>query len=284
MNTIFETTKEYRTEFINVLKQNKSHYNTELAEYTTPSKNHNIKYHKWKHPYQGNWEYEEIFTDGILGFLKDSLNSNSVVLDIGAQVGLMSVGFAQFSKKVIAFEPNPATFEVLEKNSEIYKNIQPYNLACSTEETVLEFHYSDDGFCNGGFALGCDKGIGVTGHNIPMDVYAVNLLNFMNTYHKDDIKNISLIKVDAEGHDKEILKTIYPVLKEVKPLLITEMYAGLTQSEAIDLINTIKNISYDIYDIGNKNEGLSAVSQRKKINTINDVNLGNHGNFLCIPN
>ena len=59
---------------------------------------------------------------------------------------------------------------------------------------------------NGGFAKGCNQGVGVTGHIIPMDVYAVNLLDFLNTYHKEDIDNISLIK--------ERIKYIIQVLKE----------------------------------------------------------------------
>ena len=184
MNDFFDPTKEYRTDFINVLKQNKKHYESVLSEYTTPSGEYNLKYYKWKHPYQGNWEYNEIFTDNILNGLKNLIQPNSVVLDIGAQIGLMSVGFAQFAKKVISFEPNPATFEVLNKNCEIHSNIVPYHLACSTKEDILEFHYSDEGFCNGGFAKGCNQGVGVTGHIIPMDVYAVNLLDFLNTYHK----------------------------------------------------------------------------------------------------
>jgi len=283
MNDIFTQVKEYRESFIDVLKQTGHHYDSNLVEYRTPSGKHNIKYFKWKHPYQNSWEYDEIFTDGILNYLKETLSKpDSVAIDIGAQVGLITVGFAQFAKKVIAFEPNPAAFEVLEKNSEIYKNIIPYNLACSNKEDILEFHYSDEGFCNGGFAVGCNKGIGVTGHNIPMDVYAINLLDFLNTYHTNDIKNIKLIKIDTEGRDKEIIKTIYPILKDIKPILITEMYAGLIESEIVDLIDTIKNAAYRIYDIGDKNSGLEALRLCKQINSIADIQVGSHRNFLCI--
>jgi tRNA G37 N-methylase Trm5 len=35
----------------------------------------------------------------------------------------MSVAYSLFANKVISFEPNPATFEVLEKNSELNPNI-----------------------------------------------------------------------------------------------------------------------------------------------------------------
>ena len=97
MNDFFDPTKEYRTDFINVLKQNKKHYESVLSEYTTPSDEYNLKYYKWKHPYQGNWEYNEIFTDNILNGLKNLIQPNSVVLDIGAQH--RAISFSLFYKR-----------------------------------------------------------------------------------------------------------------------------------------------------------------------------------------
>ena len=274
MNDILAHVREYRGQVLNALKNSNRHYGSTLTDYTTPSREFNIKYYKWDHPYQGNWEYEEIFTDSILKYIKETVKPDSVVLDIGAQAGLMSVLYAQFAKKVISFEPNPAVFEVLNKNVEIYKNIIPYNLACSREEGILEFHYSDEGFCNGGFATDCTRGIGVTGHVIPMDVYAVNLNEFINKYHGYDIEKISLIKIDAEGHDKEILKTIEEIINRARPIIITEMYAGLTAPEIVDLINTLRGYSYEIYDITKNNSGLGILSNRRKINTAKDVTVG----------
>ena len=283
MNDIFKTIEEYKNEFIDVLKKNKTHFDSKLTEYSTPSNNFKIKYFKWQHPYQGNHEYDEIFTDGILSYLSTIIKPHNVVIDVGAKVGLMSVSYAQFANKVISFEPNPAAFEVLNKNCELYNNIVTYNFACSTEESSLQFHYSDEGLCNGGFATNCEKGIGVTGHVIPIDVYAVNLNEFLNKYHKDDIKNLSLIKTDTEGHDKDVLKTIYPIIQSVRPILFSELYPDLTENEVKDLIKTIKDVSYKIYDINKNNAGMWNENYRKEINSINDVRVGQLCNLLCIP-
>ena len=283
MSIQFDPIKEYRTDVLNVLKQNKSHYGSTLIDYTTHSNKHTLKYYKWNHPYQGEWEKQEIFTDTILDFVKSTLKSTDVVLDIGAQVGLMSVLYAQQAGKVIAFEPNPAVYEVLEQNATLYNNIIPYNLACSRIEGPLEFHYSDEGFCNGGFATECVAGIGVTGHVVPLDVYGVNLLDFLNKYHSQDMVNIALIKIDAEGFDKEIIKTIAPLFTHIRPILITEMYAGLVHDEIIDLIDTIHSLSYDIYNITKNNSGLGIVENRIKINSASDVRVGELCNFMCLP-
>lgn len=281
MSDIFQITDNYRAEFIDVLKQNKNHYTSSINEYKVGK--YNIKYYKWHHPYQGSWEYEEIFTIPILDFITEKLPKNTVILDIGAQAGLMSVLYAQSGNKVIAFEPNPATYEVLSLNSQLYKNIIPYNFACSNEEGPLEFHYSDEGFCNGGFATKCEMGVGVTGHVIPMDVYSVNIIDFLNKHHKTDIDNISLIKIDAEGHDKEILKTLKPIIQKVKPLIITELYAGLVKNEIVDLLDTIFSNNYRVYNITKNNSGIGIVENRIEIRSVNDVRVGELCNLLCIP-
>lgn len=283
MSTKFDPVKEYRNDVLNVLKQNKAHYGSTLTNFATTSNRHTLKYYRWNHPYQGDWEKQEIFTDVILDFVKSTLKSTDVVLDIGAQVGLMSVLYAQKAGKVIAFEPNPAVYEVLEQNATLYNNIVPYNLACSRTEGPEEFHYSDEGFCNGGFATECAAGIGVTGHVVPLDVYGVNLLEFLTKYHHSDIENIALIKIDAEGFDKEIIKTITPLFAKIRPILITEMYAGLVQTEIIDLIHTIHNLSYEIYNITKNNSGLGIVENRIKINSAADVRVGELCNFMCLP-
>lgn len=283
MNELLTTIEEYRNQALEVLKQNNKYYNSELTEFTTPSKKHKVKYFKWNHPYQGTWEYTEIFTDPLLDFVKSKLPKNTTIIDIGAQIGLMSVLYAQSGNKVIAFEPNPAAYETLIANASLYQNITPYNLACSTHEGNLEFHYSDEGLCNGGFATNCKLGIGVTGHVVPVDVYAVNVCEFLHKYHPDNIDNISLIKIDAEGHDKDILKTLTPIINKVKPLIITELYAGLVESEINELLENIKEHNYNIFNITKDNTGLGIIEFRKEIKSIKDVRVGELCNLLCIP-
>ena len=154
----------YRREVLDVLTQTGNHYDTELV--TLKRLGTEINYHRWKHPYQGDWEVDYLFTEEILSNLKKIIRPNSTVIDIGAQTGNMSVAYSLFADKVISFEPNPATFEVLQKNSNLNTNIHPYNYAVSDMVGPLTFHYSDNGFCNGGFATRTHRGIGVTGQDV----------------------------------------------------------------------------------------------------------------------
>jgi len=267
----------YREQVLNVLKQSNNYYNTQIIGLEVFNKK--FQYHRWLHPWQGSWEIESLFTEEILNNLSKIIKPNSTVIDIGAHTGNMSVAYSLFANKVFSFEPNPATFEVLAKNSQLNPKIQPFNYAVSDEEGALEFHYSDFGFCNGGFATRTEFGIGVTGHKVPIDVYAVNLEKFL----KDkEIGEVSLIKIDAEGHDKDILKTLINTINQHKPVLITEIYDGLSPNETINLLDTIHSLGYRAYD--EEINKLNLDNLGKEIKSTNDIKPGSGHNLICIPN
>jgi len=268
---------EYRKQVIDVLKQSNNHYPTNIINLKVLDKE--INYHRWMHPWQGDWEIEALFNEKILNNLSKIIKPGSTVIDIGAQAGNMSVAYSLFADKVISFEPNPATFEVLEKNSELNPNIHPFNYAISDEEGPLTFHYSDNGFCNGGFATRTQHGIGVTGHKIPIDVLAVNFENFIQE-NNIEIGNISLIKIDAEGHDKDILKTLSNTITTHLPILITEIYNGLNPSEITDLLNTIHSFGYKAYD--EEINHLDLHNLGDEIKSVIDIKPGSGHNLICI--
>ena len=143
----------------------------------------------------------------------------------------------------------------------------------------MEFHYSDFGFCNGGFATRTEFGIGVTGHKVPIDVWAVNLEKFIE---ENNIKvgDISLIKIDAEGHDKDILKTLTSIINKHKPILITEIYDGLSPNEVDDLLNIIHSLGYKAYDEEINHLDLNNLG--KEIKSTQDINPGSGHNLICV--
>lgn len=269
----------YRNQVLDILKQTNNHYTTQIINLIVDNKP--INYHRWMHPWQGSWEVDALFNTKMLANLSKIIKPNSTVIDIGAQVGNMSVAYSLFARKVLSFEPNPATFEVLEKNSELNTNIIPFNYAISDEEGPLTFHYSDNGFCNGGFATRTQCGIGVTGHTVPIDVMAVKLEKFIEDSNIE-VGNISLIKIDAEGHDKDILKTLVSIITTHKPVLITEIYNGLNTQEITDLLDTIHILGYKAYDEEINNLDLNNLG--KEIKSINDINPNSGHNLICVPN
>lgn len=265
--------EEYRNQVLSYLKETNNHYETDIINLNVLNKN--IKYHRWLHPYQGNWEISYLFTEEILNNISKLINKQSTVIDIGAQVGYMSVAYSLFAKKVISFEPNPVAYEILEKNTNLNSNIIPYNVGISDESKTECFHYSDYGFCNGGFATKTDYGVGVTGHVIPIDVYLQKLDDFI-----ENETNISLIKIDTEGHDYIILNNIKNIINKYKPYIITEIYTGSSYREINELLKVIHSLGYKCYD--ESHNSLNIDNLGPEIKSISELNISSGNNLLCI--
>ena len=278
---LFDRIDNYRNSVLDELRKNNTYYVADEVNIEIGSKQ--INYFRWLHPYQGSWELESLFNPMKLKYIEKMIKPDSVVLDLGAHTGNMSVAYSLFADKVISFEPNPVTFEVLERNSELNVNIVPYNFGCSKEDGEMEFHYSDTGFNNGGLTTDLDNGVGVTGHDVPIDVYCVNIDSFLKELHPNDYKNISYIKIDCEGHDKEILPTLKNIIEINNPIIQTEIYDGLTDREKVELIKVIDSLDYDCYNFTTANDDIDNLDKKITIDTVNNMTLNSGHNLICFP-
>ena len=116
----------------------------------------------------GNVNFHEFFDSETFTFrhkkLSEVIPKDSVVLDIGSHVGYFSLLFGSCigeNGKVIAFEPNPKTYNVLVENSKNNPNLNiiPYNSACTPETKKYIFNYSDPTIYNNGMNGGYFDGL-----------------------------------------------------------------------------------------------------------------------------
>jgi FkbM family methyltransferase len=217
---------------------------------------------------------------------------DSIVLDIGAHVGSFSIVFGSCvpKGKVLAFEPNPQTFKILEENAKNNPsfNIIPYNYASTTETKPYTFYYSDPKVygngVNGGNFNEIELGTQVKQfHATPVEVSGVNTYDFLLKNYKDELHKIKFIKTDTEGYDKEVLKTLSPLIKQNKPVLMVEAFKSSTKEEIIDYYETIKSFGYEIYDISPLDNPTDCAGPL----SLNEFgyytyNVTDNGNFLCV--
>ena len=215
----------------------------------------------------------------------------SIVLDIGAHVGGFSLIFGSCvgkKGKVLAFEPNPKTFESLKFKAENNPllNIIPYNYACTKEKGKFIFNYSDPLFntsMNGGFFDSLELGNEIKQfHSHQVEVEGINILDFLNENHSNELNKIKFIKTDTEGFDKEVLKTLAPLIKKNKPVLMVEAFKYLTQEEILDFWNVLKSFNYEVYDVSpldNKTDCTGPLTLEEFEYYIYKV--VDNGNFFC---
>ena len=244
----------------------------------------------------GNVNFHEFFDSETFTFrhkkLSEVIPKDSVVLDIGSHVGYFSLLFGSCigeNGKVIAFEPNPKTYNVLVENSKNNPNLNiiPYNSACTPETKKYIFNYSDptiyNNGMNGGYFDGLKEGDNIKNfHSYEVEVDGVNVVDFLNKNHADLIDNIKFIKTDTEGLDKEVLKTLRPIIEKNRPVLMVEAFVSLTNEEMEDYYNVLKSFDYDIYDISpldNKTDCTGPLTKEEFKYYIKKI--VDNGNFFC---
>lgn len=217
------------------------------------------------------------------------IDKNSVTIDVGAHVGIFTKIFAECSKQVIAFEPNNYIFDVLQENikNSNYGNIKTHKLACMTENKKYVFNFTDPKVykegSNGGFLNCIENRQFAEIHSYEQEVDGVNLYEFLKNNYSDIMDEIKFIKIDSEGYDKEILKTLVPIINKNKPVLMVEAFRFLNNEQINDYFNVINSLNYKIYDISpldNISDCTGPLSKEEFQYYI--YNVCDNGNFLCV--
>jgi FkbM family methyltransferase len=233
----------------------------------------------WLHPLQLiNMDLQTFLIKPVLDKIKKLIPDDSVAIDIGAHTGDTSVAYSLIlgnTGKVIAFEPNPLAYEVLKVNSELNNNIIPYNLAITETEGEFTFHYTDIGLCNGGFGEVLQYGPAAIG-TVPLKVKGVNFEKWIEKNHKELLQKIKFIKIDTEGYDKNIIKSMKNFINKYQPTIQAEVYTGLSKDEKIEFFNIIKSINYKCFLYQNFEVG------KKELNLSDFTNI-QHSDIICFP-
>jgi FkbM family methyltransferase len=224
-------------------------YGTQLKSFETS--HGTIQYAQWLHPF----EQEKFITDANIDFYQNLCKPGTFIIDIGAHTGDTTVPMAIAVGKlgtVLALEPNKYVYKILTTNAELNKeitNIVPACFAATAEDGNFTFNYSDASFCNGGFLTQIKNQ--KHNHQYELEISGKNLQNYLYENHNELLVDLSLIKIDAEGYDKEILKTIPDIISKYKPNIMVECYTKLNKSEREELFDLVTQFNYSAYRIEN---------------------------------
>jgi FkbM family methyltransferase len=202
-----------------------------------------------------NWDNPLIspllITQEMIDFFKKFIKKGDLVIDIGANIGdttvLMALA-AGSSGITLGFEPNPFVYKILEKNASLNKekqNIVPLPYAITIKEEEFYYISSEASFANGGISPTKNS---IHGKFIfPDKIKGINLQVLLEQEYKDKLKNLSFIKIDTEGYDKEIIKSISDLIDKYKPAIVAESFKYSTPEEKVELYNVINQHEYEIF-------------------------------------
>jgi FkbM family methyltransferase len=211
------------------------------------SRDGRVEYAQWLHPFEKPKTITQADVDGWRHFLRDG----DVAIDIGAHTGDTTVPMALAcgpAGLVVAVEPNPHVFRVLEANARLNTDracILPLNLAATETDGEFEFHYWDASFGNGGYLSRLHNQR--HGHRYPLRVTGRNLERELRARIPDRLSALRLIKTDAEGYDAAVLKSMRALIEETRPVLVSEVHRKLDDGERLLLWQELAREGYRLH-------------------------------------
>lgn len=170
----------------------------------------------------------------------------SVVIDVGANLGLYAEIFAEGAKTVVAVEPQPHLAAYL--RSVMPGNVEIVEAALSSEtgSAKLRVPRFADGKLGGLDAYGT-----IEPNNSFSTVNVVGVDEFTVPVRRlDDIVGergpVSLIKIDVEGHEAGVIAGARETIAEHRPMFMIEIEPRLNPS-SYDVFDTFSRLGYESY-------------------------------------
>jgi FkbM family methyltransferase len=206
-----------------------------------------IEFANWSNPLVTQIKIDSAMVEFFNQFVKEG----DLGIDIGANIGDTTVPMALCTGKSglsLGFDPNPLVFKILQKNASLnpdkYKLVpQPY--AISTQDEEFFFVSSEASFANGAISPTKDSQHGKFVQ--PDKIKGVNLKSFLEKNYPEWVKKLSFIKIDTEGYDKEIIKSISDLIQACKPVIIAESFGKASDEAKIELYDVIAKNGYDVF-------------------------------------
>ena len=163
--------------------------------------------------------------------------SSSTAIDIGANIGNHTIEFSKYFKKVICFEPNPRTFDILFANTKNIKNIEVFSLGCGMDNQVLKLqeNYKNIGSSTAKFKIETDNSVEI--EIKPLDEFL------------DKISKLALIKIDVEGMETDVLKGAVKTIDKFNPIICFEQNEWEFTEEFVETeaVEWLRAKGYHIY-------------------------------------
>ena len=239
-----------------------------------------VRFANWTNPLVE----KKVLSAETVGFFQQFLRPGDLAIDIGANIGHMTVQMVLATGPdglTLGFDPNPYVFEILAQNAALNPGIGrivPYNLAITDHDDEFFYHSSEASFNNGGIsATGASRhGKFALSHKVP----GVNLEAFLEREYPADLGRLRLIKIDTEGYDKEIIRSIAGLLAKYRPVLLSECFGRNTAAEKVEQFELVRSLGYSLHYVSDFRTDAEVVAITQPEHMLK----WKHFDFYALPN
>ncbi|MBF0310554.1 MAG: FkbM family methyltransferase [Magnetococcales bacterium] len=172
----------------------------------------------WDMVEEGVWE------PNLFSLFERFIIPGSTVIDVGAWIGGTALFCAHLASKVFLFEPDPVALNILRRNLSL-------NPKLGLKMTLIEAGFA----CHDGWAPifndhPGNSGSSLLSYNFESRDNSIKPIGEMPLYDAKrflsqiDMPNVSLIKIDIEGAEYDVVPTIAPFLQEHRPTLLLSLH------------------------------------------------------------
>lgn len=177
---------------------------------------------------------------GMIDLAANLCSGRRTFVDVGACYGLITKQMASPAERVMAFEPNKEVFDALRKNTEDLPNVELSNCGLSSERAQRRLVMFDNDSRS-------------TYRDMPIET----LLKYKSTFRVQstetitldslNLKDVDLIKMDVEGHEKEVVQGSLRTIARCKPVIIAEQKAAVIGSKYIPA--ALELMGYNLHSV-----------------------------------
>lgn len=160
-----------------------------------------------------------------------------VMIDVGANVGLITVPMAEKFQKIYAFECVPETYECLKYNTSKISNVECFNVAVSDNEGIVNVAIpKSDGvvYSSGWASISKDR----------QDVFPEKDFLEVKSLTLDSLNldRLDFLKIDVEQAEMMVIKGATNTIKRCKPVIEFEN----KRRENVNVISYLNTLGYEI--------------------------------------
>jgi FkbM family methyltransferase len=175
---------------------------------------------------------------------------NTFVFDVGGNLGLMAIPVLATCPActVVSFEPSPTTLSYLRRTageSSYGERWKIVGKALGSQSGTIEFFVAPA-------ALGLWDGLRDNGHVGPMSRIEVEAATLDEEWDRLGQPDVSLIKIDVEGAEYDVLLGARRTLAHSRPAILTEWvtaHARNYQRPVEDIYDLVRELGYQMYAV-----------------------------------
>lgn len=185
----------------------------------------------------------------IVELFNEHIKPKTTVIDVGSHIGLHSIAMLKClnnTGKLVSFEPQVFLHNILTKNLESRGSL--------TDISILNKAASDTfGNC---YIEKLDYSTMKNPGGVTIKLESFNGADSVEKITIDSLslENVSLIKIDAEGHEFSVIKGAEETILKNKPVIIVEILGGVYRCDATDeenekinsVIQLLTNYGYSV--------------------------------------